>query len=352
MPEPVTAAPAPQPVAEPQLTAADQAVVSNDVSAYRTARQAERSGTPLAPAPVEPPAESEGDTPDPAAPAHEGERKLSKRQQQINDYERRIAEQAAELARLKASPPPAPAPATPRREPSPPSTSTIPYLPELKTYENYLAAHPEAQYEDYTDARADFRANARDQQAKAHEKQTRIARERQTRATAFHERLTVAERDDPAFADLLRQARLRQADPTFDALRSLNVFDLRPIDVLRPDEPVTALNALAQELLVADNPIPILRHFADHQEDVTRFAMLTTHRDLLRELAKVEATLDRPQTPAAPPSKPVTSAPPPPTTLGSKPAEPADELEAAVASDDMGRYRAVRLRQRTAALLR
>lgn len=326
MPEPVAAAPAPQPEAvDPILTAADQAVVSDDVSAYRTARQAERSGTPLAPTPPAP-----VDAEEPPEPATaEGERKLSKRQQQINDYERRIAEQAAELARLKASSAPAPASPAPRSEPATPAPPTLP--PELESYEAYAAQHPDTTYEQFIAARirAELK-HERDQEAAA-QTQAQTAQARQARITKF------AEQRDAA----------RQADPTFDSRISPDVANLRPIDVLGPDEPVTAMNALAQEIVLSDRPIELMRHFSDHPEDLARIGALPTARELLREMARLEATLSAPPAPA---SKPVTSAPPPPTTLGSKAADPADETDAAVASGDVARYREARLRQRTAGM--
>jgi hypothetical protein len=309
-------------------TAADQAVGSNDVSAFRAARQAERSGTPLAPAPaVEPP---DDDEPLPAAPAPpEGERKLSKRQQQINEYERTIAEQKAELARLKASVTPPPAPAASRS--TPPAAPSITYPPDLATWDAYLAAHPEAQYEEYTDARGDFRAEARARQAESHEQDSRTATERQTRLTAFGAKLQAA----------------KAADPQFDTRISPAVANLRPLDVLGPDEVPTAMNALAQEIVLAADPIALMRHLSDHPEELQRIGALPNSRELLRAMATLEASLTPP---AVPLPKPVTSAPPPPTTLGSKPVEPADELEAAVASNDVGRFRALRLRERAAAL--
>jgi hypothetical protein len=331
MPDLGPVAPAqPDPVTDP-ITAADQAVGSNDVSAFRAARQAERSGTPLAPAPV---AEAvEDDDALPAAPAPlEGERKLSKRQQQINEYERTIAEQKAELARLKASvtpvtPPPAPA----ASRSTPPAAPSITYPPDLATWDAYLAAHPEAQYEEYTDARGDFRADARARQAESHEQDSRTATERQTRLTAFGAKLAAA----------------KAADSQFDTRISPEVANLRPTDVLGPDEVPTAMNAIAQEIVLSTDPIALMRHLSDHPETLQEIGALTSSRELLRAMAMLEASLSRP---AAPPPTPVTSAPPPPTTLGSKPAEPADELEAAVASNDMSRYKALRLRERTAAL--
>lgn len=331
MSDPVSAAPAqpPESVPEPR-TAADQAVVSNDVSAFRAARQAERQGAPLAPAPAV--AQTDEDEPiPPTAPAPEGERKLSKRQQQINDYERTIAEQKAELARLKAPATPPAAPAATRS--TPPAAPSITYPPDLASFEAYLAAHPESAYEDYTDARGDFRAEARARQAESQAVQTKTATERETRLSAFGAKLNAA----------------RAADPQFDTRISPEVANLRPIDVLGPDEPVTAMSALAQEIVLSADPIALMRHFSDHPEELQRIGALANSRELLRAMATLEASLTHP---LVVPPKPVTSAPPPPTTLGGKPAEPADELEAAVASNDVGRFRAIRLRERTAGLTR
>jgi len=88
-------------------------------------------------------APDEAATPKPTAAPTPEQRAVSKRQAQINDYERRIAEQAAELARYK-TPPAAPTRPTPDRAPIR-LDITKPPLDEAAFY----TARPDASTADY-----------------------------------------------------------------------------------------------------------------------------------------------------------------------------------------------------------
>lgn len=322
------AAPA-QPETPAVVTAVDQAVADRDLGAFREARQAERTGTPLEPKkPEAPKAEAKAEPVKPAEPAPEA-RELSKRQQKINDYERTIAEQRAEIARLSAG--------TPRTEP------TKPAAPTVADHKRYLAmpdAPKEADFDNYDELQAaravfiaDKRYEERDAAKQATDRQTQAERFTAQRRTQFHERLAAASK----------------ADPTFDQAITDDVRALVPVDeIVRIGGTPSALNALATEFLENEQGPRLMRHFSEHPDDVTRFARLMP-RDFVRELAKLELTFgsSAPAPTAEPePENHVTKAPAPPTTLGGRVADTADPIESAVAGHDYPAYKAARMAER------
>lgn len=324
MPDLDQVAPAQPDATNEALTAVDQTVVARDQAAFRAARQAERSGTPLAPAPVEDPADDDADGDAvPVAPT-QPERKLSKRQEQINNYERTVAELKAENARLKATTPTAEAPA-PRREPDAPATpGKITYPPELKSWEAYLEAHPDERYEDFTTARAlhVIREDA---------KQSQVVHERTNRGRQF-------------------QDRLKANDPELD-LRSLKpeVGSLRPLSTLADGETPTAMNAIAEEIFISEHPERFLRHFNEHIEELTALGQLPSRDAIIRAMGRLDARLEPAQREAAPlPAPKLTNAPAPLTTLGARPTDATDPIEVAIASKDQTAFKAARLRERMA----
>jgi hypothetical protein len=174
----------------PVITAVDRAVASNDVSAYREARRAERSGTPLDAAtessPV-PPEDQAASTDASSSPASEpGKPHKGNAETRVKELlaerarERERAERAERrLAELEAKAQPAdakPAESSPAAAPD-----TFP------TYDAYLTTHPDASYEQYLDERADFRV---EQKLRAE----RAAAEHASRAA--RETDTVRERDE------------------------------------------------------------------------------------------------------------------------------------------------------------
>jgi hypothetical protein len=96
----------------------------------------------------------------------------------------------------------------------------------------------------------------------------------------------------------------------------------------------------------------LMRHFSDHPEDLQRLSRLAP-RELLREMGKLEATIEKPASAPAPPAAPpktVTDAPAPPPTLGSRPAVPNDDAEGAVARGDFKAYEEAANRREVGAL--
>lgn len=341
MPEiaPPVAAPAVETPSAP-VTAVDQAVAGHDVAAFRSARAAERTGKPIAPTPA-PAADPDDDAaddarpPTPAAAPAAPVRTVSKRQQQINDYERRLAEQTAELTRLRAqmtAPPAAAAPAAP-------ATPATPTIPDHKRFAAMADAPNEDAFETYSEYTAALSLFIADKRYEERD-QARTARDQQTQ----HER-AIATRDD-AFRSRVDQA--RAADPTFDTRVTPAITALAPIEaVVAAGKPVTSLNALATEFLENDLGPQLMVHFSEHPEDLQRFARLQP-RQFLLELGKLETLLTPALAPAAEPPKTVSSAPEPPRTLGSRPADTANPIDSAVASRDVSAFRAARLAERTA----
>lgn len=101
---------------------------------------------------------------------------------------------------------------------------------------------------------------------------------------------------------------------------SAEVQALKPTyDAIMAGEPITALNAVADEIL--DSPVSgeVMLYLSEHPNELQRLATLRTPRDIAREMAKLETRLESaplgtsPSKPegskAKPPVRPVTGAP-------------------------------------------
>lgn len=329
-------------------SAADHAVVSGDQAAYRDARRAERVGKPLTPTPAESapaePAEQAASTDAQTEPASEPGKPRKNADTRVKELlaerarERERAERAErELAALRSGS--QPSDASPAASSPAPAKLAIAYPPEIASFDAYQAAHPESSYDEYMDARADYRFEQREQHRETtqREHQTRAQRAEAIKArdTKFQERI------DAAIA----------ADPEFVGSLSDDVKRLRPFDAIRDaqgrwTEQPSGYNAIAEEVLASEVSVPLLRHFSDHPEDLHRIAKLLPNQ-LVKEMARLEDRYTSGKAAAAPP-KTVTDAPPPPTVLGGRPGSPADPLDAAVESGDQAAFKAAKLRQRLA----
>jgi len=118
-----------------------------------------------------------------------------------------------------------------------------------------------------------------------------------------------------------------EKDPEFLDKISQDVINLRPLSVLGPDEPRTALNVLAEQFLVSDMAPRLMMYFTEHPDELRRFSALHPLRFGV-ELGKIEERLGTATTAtvpvveiskAKPPVRPVTGGP----TTGDKP--PSDE---------------------------
>lgn len=313
---------APAPPVETTTTATQAAADTGNLSAYREARQTERSTGLSAPAaaPLAP------ETPAgavPAAPVEEP-RQLSKKQIEINERAQRAVEAATvqlreENARLRSQlAPPSPAPAPPTEK--------------FPPYADYLTTHPETSLEDYMDARDDWRQSTRD-------RATAVQRVQQEQERAQHDQIGKARE---------RVAAARQADPTFDTRLAPEVLALKTREAALAEQSVPlAENDFATEIAKSEFLPQILLHLSDDPSVLQRVRALDTRRDVLKFVAKLETRFEQAD-PAVPVPKTVTSAPPPPPTVGTRNALPANEKAAQINNNAFTGYRATRRVERQA----
>jgi hypothetical protein len=116
--------------------------------------------------------------------------------------------------------------------PAAPPKASVAYPPALGSYDAYLAANPESSYEDYQDARTDFRVTETLKAERAAEQQrTAQVQREESRTTAQRER-------NAAFQKQIEAA--KQADPTFLDSLSEDVKGLKPFDALVRDRPTSS----------------------------------------------------------------------------------------------------------------
>ena len=179
-------------------------------------------------------------------------------------------------------------------------------------------AHEDATYEDYMDARADWRAVAKGF----------ISREEAERlATDKAQELRAQEREEEAVAHAARDAdarRLafltaREAARTKheDYVQVVEETDLPTNPVM--DEYIKRAGPLAGELMY---------HLGSHPEDCQRIAALRTPAEVIKAMTRIELTLEGASVTGPPPSgEPVTRAPAPPEPVGgARSASPAVSL--------------------------
>lgn len=315
----------PEATPAPVLTAVETAVAKDDFTAYRDTRRAERSGTP-APAPV---AEPVVEVPPVAAAAPvEEPRAVSKRQQQINEYERRIAAQEQRIRALESgtATPPAP-PVAPRTEPV--AGETFP------NYATYLEKNPDASLEDYIDARQDFRESVKARSTNAQRIEAEQSRSQEAQIQQARDRVAAA----------------RQADPEFDAkiAPELLTLETREASIANRRIPL-AENDFATEIAKSEYLPQILLHVSQHPELMTQIRGLDTRRAVMKFVAKLETRFEKAEdtAPVPTPPKQISSAPTPGTALGSRPASASDPVAAAVKAGDVTAYRTARMAERLA----
>lgn len=309
-----TTAPAPSAPIETEtetITAADQAVQNHDPIAYRAARHAERSGTPLVPAPAKAdPAPTDPATPAAPAPPVAG---LSKKQQDANDRTRLAVEQAtadlqAENARLKA-------------QLAPPKTATPPaaVAPPAATDD------PRPKYEDFASETDPF--------------------------TAHLEALALWSGRQAYKAEQVKAQQDRHREDFYAAQERLDAEGLKA----HPDF-AEKLTALAKSGVVwpADVSMAILKHPKGWELAYSLASdPALSQRVTLFDLGVLAASLATP--PAVPPvvaatPKLVTDAPAPPTQLGGRPTDELSPTERALMAKDPVAYKAARHAERSAGL--
>ena len=239
--------------------------------------------------------------------------------------------QRAELRREVAPAQPAGEPARPASQPAPKAEGSE---PQFADFEADPAKYPDP-YAAFVEARAEWRANAAIERALSAERE-RVAKdagERELKAKAG----TMQQRIDAAVA----------ADPT---LRDRILFDQFeshvPSSLLKPGDPASPQNDLAEALLNAEKPTDLMVYLSEAPKELAALLTSPSPSAFWRTLGQIEGRMTAPKK-AAP--KTITDAPAPPPTVGTR-HESGDDADAAVRSDDVAAYRAARLRQRTAGL--
>lgn len=327
------------------MSAEHAAAERGDFSAFDAAHVAAQQGKPLpaVAAPAAAPAQSDDDdTPTQSTTAQAPAPTVSKRQQQINDYERRIAEQDQRIRALEAS---RQTPPAARAQPQAPVT---PAEPAWKRY----AAMPDAPKLSDVDAQG----NALFASVEEHTAAMFLFIRGQEQAA--EQRRTVS--DEHRAAMQSRVERIHQAiteaaqDPTFATSLSDEVRTIKPVSSLAPDEPSGPLNILWE--LVYDSPYLAqhLRNFSANPGELRRIeamppriAALPAHmraaehvKWMVQEFGKLEGRLESTAPSASAPAaqaSTISAAPPPPPTL-SRTGSTTNPQEAAIARGDQAGF--------------
>ena len=140
-----------------------------------------------------------------------------------------------------------------------------------------------------------------DQQRQARERTSEFERQVSSVNERFSDAWQEREKREPGFKDRIRQE-LYDAVPTFH---------------LQPGERPTVMNALAAEVMSASNPIDVLIHISENEDEFQRIATLSP-RELTRTIAKIEGKLEAATAgtpaPVIPPFKPSAAEPVTPVT--------------------------------------
>lgn len=366
-------APAPDsaPPIPASVSAERAAAETGDFGAFDRAAIARRQGKPLpeVPHPAPAPAQAAGGGTGAAAEtnADPGTRTVSRRQQAINDYERRIAEQEQRIRALETRPRPEPSPGQPSGQPPPdPTTSPTAQSPAETAKQRvarYLAL-PEAPkvedfdtYPEYTAAQTLFlndrlqaeQAEVADQRAHQQQQHERLI----ARDQAFRERLTAAKAADPAFVEQLS-----------DEAKNLGGIDYARRSGVTPG-PVHIIGELLYD---SPQAVPFLRYISADPQALAQLVALPeaiarmppqwrakAHIDhLVTEFRRLEGRLayeaslaaaDPARGDEAPPST-VSAAPPPPPTL-TKAGRSADPGRSALERGDFAAYDAAEMARKT-----
>jgi hypothetical protein len=366
-------APAPtdssSPASPPPVSAARAAAETGDFGAFDRAEVAKKQGKPLPDvarpaAAAQPGADGDAGAPEP------GERAVSKRQQAINDYERRIAQQDQRLRELEsriARPAPdqavasdAPPPPNGQQPPAPETAKQraarylalpdAPKVDDFDTYPEYTAAQT-LFLQDQLQAEAADVASRRQAQQAQHDRL--IARDQ-----TFRERLTAAHAADPAFVTGLS-----------DEAKSLGGIDYARRSGVTPGP----AHIIGELLYDSPQAVPFLKYISANPQALAQLIALPeavarvapqwrakAHIDhLVTEFRRLEGRLayeaeraaadTAPRDDEAPPSS-VSSAPPPPPTL-TKAGRSSDPARSALERGDFAAFDAAdvarRARQRT-----
>lgn len=342
----------PAPSAPAPVSAERAASDAGDFGAFDRAHTAKKQGKSVpqvtAPAPAQPAATStDGEAPEGDAPAGTppGERPVSRRQQAINDYERRIATQEQRIRDLESRmarpsdaghpPPQAPQAPPPAQETQKQRVARYLALPDAPKVDDFDT------YPEYNAAQTLFlqdKLRAEDQAVRGRQQQQeQRLHAMAARDQSFRERLTAAKEADPAFVTGLS-----------DEAKSLGGID----HALRSGRQPGPVNIIGE--LVYDSPhaVAFLRHISSDPQALAALVtppehiqrlppqwrakahidhLVTEFRRLEGRLAYEESQAARDDAPM--PASSVSAAPPPPPTLG-KAGRSTDPVRSALARND------------------
>jgi hypothetical protein len=327
---------------------------ADDFGAFDRAHVAKRQGKTV-PAADPASASRAAADPDAADPATSGERAVSKRQQAINDYERRIAEQDQRIRALEASrtpdsrPQPGPPPSAPAQPTPAPAESAkarvarylqlpdAPKIDDFDTYPEYTAAQTLFLQDKLGAEQAEVRGR---EQAQVQRHQALVARD-----ASFRERLTAAKTADPEFVGALSEEAKSLGGIDHARRSGVAPGPVHIIGELVYDSP----QAVAFLKHISANP-DALRALVTPPESVLRVPppwrakahidhLVTEFRRLEGRLAYEDSLGARDSAPSEtpPPLTSVSAAPPPPPTLG-KAGRSTDPVRSALARNDFAAF--------------
>jgi hypothetical protein len=188
----------------------------------------------------------------------------------------------------------------------------------LLTDTDFYARYPEATAGDFTRYVTRYEL--------VHDRQERARTDAiTTRLTTYQTQVQAAVKDNPQFLESLHP----------------RVASLMPAEVaISRGLPVTAEHVIGQAIITAADAPALMTHFSAHPDEIDRIAALGSEAQIVREIGRIEARLSTPPPASPSPQKTTSTAPPPSPPLGSRPAQPVNGKEAALAARDFLRYRA------------
>lgn len=170
-------------------------------------------------------------------------------------------------------------------------------------------------YEDFVEALADYKAEAKIKSFREEGAKNAHASERAQRinkaTTAFFERTQKAAEADPSWKE-----------KTVDF-----AGELRATFMLGKDEPVSNANYVADEILISEHSPALMMHFAEHREEFQRLCALSSRADMVREIGRIEGRFSAAPTATAPRNEVSKASPPVRPVAGSPHIAGESELE-------------------------
>jgi len=198
--------------------------------------------------------------------------------------------------------------------------SGAPTTERFPKYAEYLQSHPDAELEDWLEARDSWRDERHAAQTRARDQQDVQQRTLSERARTFSTKIQEAVRVDP---DLLSKV-----DP--------RLLQTKALSALAPDERPTFGNFLVEQILTSEHPTTLLLHLSDDAE-VQRLATLDPSH-VIRELAKIEYGLRAVDRGPAPEPSISSKAKPPVKPLGGSPQPASDEPDDDASAEEHFNY--------------